>query len=139
MLRTTALKCLGAVPVLVFALALTGCGGGSSGKTSVTGKVTQGGQPVAGSVTFIDSSNKEFGSPIAPDGKYQVFGLATGQAKILVKGATTTTPNTPAMKEAITVGGPSGGVAPNAKYAKADNGLTFDVKAGEQEYNIELK
>jgi hypothetical protein len=104
--------------------------------------VTQGGQAVAGTVLFIDSANKEYASPIAADGKYQVIGLPTGTAKIIVKGSGVggTAPGLGAKdKESMPTAGAAGGVAPNAKYAKPDNGLTYEVKTGEQTYDIELK
>lgn len=135
------LKLFCSASVLLFALAVVGCGkgGNSDGKVTVSGKVTQGGQPVAGTVTFIDSANKEYGSPIT-DGKYQVIGLPVGQAKITVKGAPKLAPP-PGGKEAgaMPMGGGAGGVAPNPQYATVAGGLTYDVKAGDQTYDIDLK
>lgn len=134
-------KLVCSVSLFLFVLALVGCSkGGGDGKNTVTGKVTQGGQPVAGTVTFIDSANKEFASPIGADGKYMVIGPATGQAKITVKGAGggLIAPGGKDKDAAPGAGGVSG-VAPNARYAKPDNGLTYEVKAGEQTHDIELK
>jgi hypothetical protein len=138
MFAKTALKCLGALPVLVFALALAGCGGGPDGKNSVSGKVTHGGQPVAGTVTFIDGSNKEYASPISPEGKYLIPNLPTGPMKITVKGVPAVPPG-PGTKEAMPGVPTASGVAPSPKYAKPDNGLTYDVRAGEQTKDIDLK
>src|SRR5207302_10780696 len=87
--RETVLKCFGVVPILVFAITLTGCGRGSGGPNTVSGTVMYGGQPVTGSVVFIDGANKEHASPIAPDGKYRIPDLPTGSMKVLVRG----TPN----------------------------------------------
>jgi len=124
-----------------FLLTLTlGCGG-KTGETVVYGKVTLNGQAVDGSVTFIGSDKKESASPIAPDGKYRIINPPLGAVRIVVKG----NPKGAGMKElpkgpgeAPNATGGGSGVPPPKKYENPENGLTYEVKAGEQEHNIEL-
>jgi hypothetical protein len=138
MFYQSVLKSSATVPLLVFAISLTGCSRGSSGQNSVSGVVTQGGQPVAGSVLFIDSANKEYASPIAPDGKYFVQNLPNGPMKVLVKGMPAVAPG-PKTKVPISSIPTNSGVTPNSKYATATGGLTFTVTGGGQSFDIDLK
>ena len=135
MLRESILRRLCALPVL--AVALAGCGG-SAGTNTVSGTVTQGGRPVTGSVVFVDGANKEYASPIAPDGKYHVRNLPAGPMKVLVRG-TPKVPPGPKTHAAIVPQAPTGGITPNAKYATAAGGLTVTVTGGDQSYDIDLK
>jgi hypothetical protein len=82
MLRPFPARYLGASCVLAAALALTGCSDGLA-RTSVSGKVTQAGQPVSGTVAFIDATNKEYASPIGADGHYQIVNPPSGKFKIV--------------------------------------------------------
>jgi hypothetical protein len=130
----------GLCAVLLCSLALAGCGS-SNGRNNVSGTVTQGGQPVAGVVTFIDGANKEYASPISAEGKYQVLNLPTGLMKITVKLPPTVAASNTRGSKAPEMPTPTvtKGATPNPKYARADNGLTFTVSGGDQDYNIDLK
>jgi len=122
-----------------------GCG--SQGpKNTVSGKVTLKGDPVAGSVVFIGSDNKEVMTHINPDGTYSVPDPAMGENKVLVKGGAVGGPAPPVLE-----GTPKDfkgtmppttttkmGVAPPPKYGSPDNGLSFKVTGGAQKYDIEL-
>jgi hypothetical protein len=78
----TRLNLLARPAVLLGALALTGCG---SGTTDLTGKVTyQGKTVVYGSVVVIDSSGAPKSGTIQPDGTYRVSGVRTGAVKVAV-------------------------------------------------------
>jgi hypothetical protein len=129
-------------------LLLAGCGPPSG---TVSGKVTMGGQTIpGGSVSFVPPNGKGTqSSDIAEDGTYTVRNLPLGKAAIIVE-----------TKSAAPAGAP-GGVrmnmpagaqnAPGADagkhyvpipeaYSSADtSGLSFEVKAGKQEYNIDLQ
>jgi hypothetical protein len=68
--------------VLLAALALTGCG---EGTTDVSGKVTYKGKPVAfGSVVVIDSAGAPKSGSIQPDGTFRVDGVRRGAVKLAV-------------------------------------------------------
>jgi hypothetical protein len=67
----------------VFALLLTGCGGGVG---DITGKVTYKGNPVVhGSVGFVGADGIPRSTRINPDGTYTVKDVAVGEAKITVQ------------------------------------------------------
>src|SRR4051812_18600270 len=80
---------------------LSGCDKkGDEAANSVSGKVTLNGEPVSGVVIFVGADNKEYPSPIKPDGSYSVPNPPTGQVKILVKGMGGTLPSATPPKEA---------------------------------------
>jgi hypothetical protein len=132
---------------LVFAS--TGCGGSKdTNKSEVTGKVTYNDKPVAGQVVFVTSGGIETSAPIQPDGSYTIINPPTGTMQVYIKPmpgalAGAASPKGGAggpelSKDMTTV--PAGGVQPPAKYTKADSsGLTYEVKAGKQTYDIPLK
>jgi len=93
-------------------IGIIGCGGGGSGNV-VTGKVTLGDRPVAGTITF-SLKDKTVTAPINPDGTYKIEGVAAGLNQITMKGGVT-----------------KDSAAPPKKYATAENGnLKFEVKSG---------
>lgn len=134
-----------------------GCGGG---KGVVSGKVLYKGKPVlGGSVSFIPQAGGAMSSPIEEDGSYTIRNIPTGTAKITVETESFRPPlvNVPA-------GG--GGVSPDfmkknlekmnpqmadpqrakryvkipAEYSNPDTStLTYAVKSGKQEHDIDLK
>jgi hypothetical protein len=144
---TRAFHPLGRLLLLAGVLVGAGCGGGGgSAKNEVSGKVTLGEKPVAGTVVFVTSDNKELSGPIGPGGVYTIADPPVGQAKIYIKAAPNsggliappTTKGGPEIPKDGPVGG-AAGVAPPAKYTSAaTSGLTFDVKAGKQTYDIPL-
>ncbi|MBM3979870.1 MAG: hypothetical protein FJ304_06230 [Planctomycetes bacterium] len=108
-------------------------------KNEVTGKVTLGDKAVSGQVVFVYSDGKELSSPISGDGSYSIPDPPAGSVKVCVRGmgGAVVPKGTDIPKDAPGMGA---GVAPPAKYANvATSGLTYDVKAGKQEYNIPLK
>ncbi len=138
-----------AVFLMVILAAIPGCPGAPQVTNLVTGKVTLGGKRVEGIVSFIGADNKSVDAPIGPDGVYNIANPPMGKVKITVK---------PAPGLAAGVGGavPQGaapvggelkgkggkeyvpGVPPPAKYATPDNGLTYEVKGGKEEKNLQL-
>src|SRR5947209_4907406 len=70
------------VVLVAAALLASGCGGV---RNSVSGKVTLGGRPVAGMVTFVGADGKEATAPVNPDGSYTVVNPPTGQVQVVVK------------------------------------------------------
>lgn len=131
---------------------LSGCG--SSG--TVSGKITYEGQPLnGGTVTFISSQDgKPYSGPIQSDGSYRVEKIPTGKTKITVQ-----VPEPPQIPDIArkSFGPPPGADVPeeakkmfglgNTKlvqipkdYADPErSGLSYEVKAGHQTYDIVLK
>src|SRR4051794_6203038 len=128
--------------LLTAALLASGCGGV---RNSVSGKVTFGGRPVAGMVTFVGADGKEATAPINPDGSYTVVNPPAGQVQVVVKnfpgmaGGNQPKPNPrlPQLPGSVTTAAPLG-VAPPAKYAAPSPALTFTVTGGRQTYDVEL-
>jgi hypothetical protein len=129
-------------------LLLAGC---SPPSGTVSGKVTIGGQTVpGGSVSFVPPEGK--GTQIAEiseDGSYTVRNLPPGKAAIIVE---TKSAAPPAAPGGVRMNMPAG--APNAPgadagkryvaipeaYSSAEtSGLSYEVKAGKQEHNIDLQ
>jgi hypothetical protein len=137
-------------------LLAAGCGGG---KGSVTGKVLYKGQPVrGGNVSFVpEGGGGVMSSPIEEDGGYTIRNVPAGTVKITVE--------TESFRPSTMQGGPEGG-APEfmKKYVQKKNpeladpqrakryvpipaqysdvsqsNLTFVVKRGNQEHDIDLK
>ena len=122
---------------------LAGCGGkGSGAKNTVSGKVTMNGQVVAGQVVFV-GGNKEYPSPIGPDGNYQIIDPPNGEYVVLVKppiGGTISPKGVGGGKGSDLPGTGAGtGTPPPAKYGTAAGGLKFTVSGGEQKNDIDLK
>jgi len=150
-------RLLGAVVVLGLSLTISGCGA----KGTITGKVTMNGQPLHfGTVTFMTESGLTFQSPINDDGSYSLKDVPTGTVKISVFEPAPVTQASrsgppgrarmgPPPDAKLTPGAPTSFdlEANKEKYVKIpDNvndpdrsGLTYTVKGGAQEFNIDLK
>jgi hypothetical protein len=129
-------------------LLLAGCGPPTG---TVSGKVTVGGNPLkGGSVSYVPPNGKGTqSSDIAEDGTYTVRNLPLGKAAIIVE---TKSAAPPAAPGGVHMNMPAG--APNApgadagkryvpipdRYSQADtSGLSWEVKNGKQENNIDLQ
>jgi hypothetical protein len=128
------------VGLVAAALLASGCGV----RSTVSGKVTLGGQAVAGTVTFIGAEGKEFTAPINPDGTYTLTDTPAGAAQVVVKCFPGTAaplakrnPKLPQLPGTFTAP-PAPGVLPPARYAAPNNGLTLVVTGGRQTFDIEL-
>jgi hypothetical protein len=125
---------------------LTGCSGSRGDANSVTGKVKlqPGDKPVSGIVHFVYADGKEVTAPTGEGGTYKIIAAPPGQVKILVKampGATIVAPKGGEMpgKDAP-VSTSAGGVPPPQKYGVSQSSdLSYEVKAGKQTHDIELK
>jgi hypothetical protein len=134
---------------------------GCSSKGTVSGKVTVNDEPVRrGTITFTAASDKPWASsvPIGEDGSYTVINAPPGPVKITVasansnprlgakfkdrKGSAAKDENTDDMPPSVRNRlrpGPAGPSVPK-KYNDAEtSGLTYEVKPGKQEHNIQLK
>jgi hypothetical protein len=105
--------------------------------------VTYQGQPLpTGTVSFLDSSNKWLASSAINKGNYALRSkVPTGPVKITVT-TQGSRPGGRAPKSGITnkAGKPLVVIPIPAKYGSADqSGLTYTVKPGANEYNIELQ
>ena len=119
-------------------LCVVGCGDtkkGSGTTDIISGKVTLNGQAVSGQVVFVSTDGKEHLGPIGDGGSYSIPGVPKGPARIVVRAM----PGGSSVKGGGDLPGMSKGVAPPAKYAGVNNGLTFDVTGGPQTKDIELK
>lgn len=135
---------LGILPLLIV---IVGCGTGGSG-TVVSGKVTHKGDPVNAELVFIDGKSKEYKAPVMPDGSYSISDLPLGEYKVVVKAGLAPILGAPANQNAPggivpeTIKGTTPlpkAVAPPAKYATPDNGLTYTVKSGKQQKDFNLE
>jgi hypothetical protein len=138
----------GSVLLAVFLICslATGCGGGPKG--IVTGKISYRGKSLkSGTVTFTPENGPAVGGPIDSEGSYRVEKIPPGMAKISVVAgsgmnsdgiAKVTNPRDPKqMKEAFM--SKSTTILPKKFSNPDESGLTFEVKNGIQEKNIELK
>ena len=141
--RPIAARVAGTLGFLVALGLVAGCGGGEKGpnsgaKNEVSGKVTLGVKPVAGQVVFVFSGGKEVSAPITGDGTYTLPDAPLGTARVYIRamGGPVGPKGGPEMPKE----GPGGsGAAPPPKYqSAATSGLTFEVKAGKQTYDIPL-
>jgi len=128
------------LPVLLGAiLGVFGCGSGEgpAPTNAVTGKCTFNGNPVNGTVVFVGSDGKEVSTPVSPvNGSYTIVNPPTGDVKVAVRGMAASLPPPPVKDMPAQQ---SLGVAPPAKYADPNNGLTFKVDKGRQTFDIPLK
>jgi len=142
--------------VLLAPLGLSGCGPGTA---TVSGKVTIDGKPLkAGNLTFIPSAagKQSRGMTINENGEYKLEHVPVGPVTICVE---TESLNPAGKRMPPAYKPPAGQKAPEGfgsgdsaaeaakryvpipkKYAEKDtSGLTYEVKSGSQEYDIELK
>jgi hypothetical protein len=132
-------------------LAVVGCSSSSGGGgNTLSGKVTLGGQPVGGLVVLVGTDGKELPAiGTNPDGTYTAAEVPRGKYTVLVKPFPDTEPGKfplvgpepgklPKDVPAGTFPRLARGVAPPAKYAKGDTGLTVTVTTGPQTYDIPL-
>jgi hypothetical protein len=140
---------------LLLPLGLAGCG---SPKATVTGKITYNGEPLGnGRVMFISQTDptKAGAGSIQPDGTYTVPDAPVGPATVTVetippagggssslgsKAAEISKPP-PGMNMPMPQGGGGGKYVkiPDKYKAKDQSDLSYDVKSGKQEHNIDLK
>lgn len=129
--------------VICFGVMLTmGCGATDDKKETravVTGRVTFKGEPVPGGMIFFHVTNDQgpqVGTGrIESDGTYKTGLVPIGMAKIAVENETSKP-----GKSAATTSSPIPYTPLPRKYARPDtSGLTFDVKAGIQTCDIDLK
>ena len=122
------------------AVALIGCGGDARGpRGTVRGVVKYEGTPLSsGTVVFHGPENRGASAQIQADGSYSVADAAIGDNKITV-----TTPPPPAVKvETAPLPGTKSvtSIAIPTKYGIASKSeLTFEVKNGDQTFDIQLK
>ena len=122
-------------------LPLTGCNQPKEGV--ITGTVTFAGAPLpSGTVSFVDGDGQAWHSGIGANGSYRIKKAPVGAAKIKVVShprvppgmANAKGPDTPKNQKQEP---PAVQIPP--KYNDADkSGLVYDVKQGEQKYDIEL-
>jgi len=133
-----------ALVLLLAALTAPGCGKGRPANT-VAGKVYVGGKEArGGTVAFLDAEGNVVRAAIGENGNYRVAGLAPGAAKVGVVGHARVpagfrlqdgpNPGAPAPRPE-----PEDGPVIPARYKNPDkSGLTYEVRAGEQEHDIKL-
>jgi hypothetical protein len=142
------------IAVLVFSIVLSAAGCGSS-SSSVSGKVSYKGQPLrGGTISFFGDKDWTASSHLSEEGAYSIANVPPGQVRIAVETKTARPPTPPrgAMpkppKDAPVPKGSMYDTEGQAKryvpipdqYADKDrSGLTYDVKPGKHEHNIELK
>ncbi len=147
-----ATRCCGLILCVCVILLTAGCGS----KGAVSGKVLYQGKPVsAGTVSFVLEGGGVLSSPIREDGTYTIQNVPPGEVKITVE---TTSARPPSVQER------PGQKAPEfmMKYVKekdsklaerakryvpipeqysdpAKSNLTYVVKSGKQEHDIDMK
>jgi len=160
--RTKVARLLGSGFLMALLLMAAGCGGSSS---SVSGKITFRNNPLhGGTVTFSGPGETPWTktAQIGDDGSYTLNGVPTGQARITVE-TDTAKPANPQAKQMASKMMPKGDKMPEGaehspffqmkqqqsgdkyvaipqKYKKPEtSGLTYEVKRGKQEHNINLE
>ena len=137
---------------------------GCSSKGTVSGKVTVNDQPVRrGTVVFTAASDNSWASsvPIGEDGGYTIVNAPPGPVKITVasadsnrrlggkfkdrKGQGAEDASTDDMPQSVRnrfnpgASGPAGPSVPKKYNDTETSGLTYEVKPGKQEHDIQLK
>jgi hypothetical protein len=132
----------------LLALLTTGCGGGSSAGPSgtVKGKVTRGGQPVAGTIYFNSGAQgKSAMGALQADGSYQLAGefgpaIPTGQYQVSLSAAASDPSASTADPAAMMPAKANAKGAIPPKYLSGDtSGWTAEVKEGENSFDFEVK
>jgi hypothetical protein len=147
------------LPRVVLALALVPLSVGCS-KGTISGKVYYQGKPLpGGTITFIPEGKGELRPAlINKDGSYQVDRVAVGPVKIAVfcsAGPPAALPRSrirnmmnmkppkdapPVVEKFLAAGNTDGYVILPEHYSDPDqSGLTYDVKSGSQDFDIQLK
>ncbi len=132
--------------LVLFVLAISGCGIGGKPTGTVTGTVTYKNEPVtAGMVTFITADGQSATAPIGADGSYDASGVPLGSVKVTV-----TTPSAgptaeqaaknPLMtKKGFVPKGEKTVSIPKKYSVPATSGLGLTVSEGSQTFDINLK
>jgi hypothetical protein len=145
--------------ILILALAPLSAGCGSKG--TVSGKVFYQGKPLPGGTVTFQQETGAFHSVIQDDGSYRVAGVLPGLATVTVSSPDPPRPAAPQSMEKMVekakvrkveippemakhMGDPEAGkrryMAIPSKYKDANkSGLTFTVKSGSQEFDIQLE
>ncbi len=128
--------------VALLVLAATGCGG----RGDVSGKVTYKGKPLVWGTVLFEGSDRTFKQGnIGSDGTYTIRGLATGEAWVAVSSINPTSPD---FQTRLPSRAPrpnrSAGVngwfpIPQKYDTPFTSGLTYPIKRGPNEIDIELK
>ncbi|MEY4181151.1 MAG: hypothetical protein RLY70_4726 [Planctomycetota bacterium] len=131
----------------LLALLVAGCGGGPNAGPSgtVKGKVTRGGQPVAGTIYFNSGAEgKSAMGALQPDGSYQLAGefgtsIPVGRYQVsLSASAGDSSAATADPAAMMPKAGAKGGIPP--QYLSGDtSGWSAEVKAGENSFDFEVK
>jgi hypothetical protein len=122
-------------------LAVLGCGFGQRDEGEVNGKVLFKGQPLpSGTVKFVGADGKLAFAVIEKDGSYRIREVAVGRAKISV----VSHPRVPegfqrSGRDAPVVRMEKGVTIPPHYNDPEKSGLTYDVKSGEQTFDIKLR
>jgi hypothetical protein len=130
------------VALALLALVALGCGG----RGNVSGKVTYQGKPVVfGTVLFEGSDGSLRQGNIGRDGSYTVRDVAMGEAKVAVSSLNPKSSDfVPMQREGGKPPPPRPDVPgwfpiPEKYDAPFTSGLTYSIKGGDNEINIELK
>lgn len=123
-------------------LTSTGCGSGIPVVGEVSGVVTYQDKPVtAGMVKFVPESGGNYASgSLDHEGKYRVVGIPPGNCKVAIETSNfkNMSPPPEEMAKDIKIKRPVYVEIP-PKYEIAEkSGLTFSVKEGKNDYNIQL-
>jgi hypothetical protein len=125
----------GRAALLLGVLALAGCGGG---KGDVAGHVHFNGKPLPlGMIAFhAQEGKREVFTALVRDGSYSLQGVPAGPAQVTVVSADAAKPSADGRKQQAD----SPADALPRRYAvPTRSGLSVEIRAGTQEYNLELK
>jgi len=123
---------------------VTGCPSKDGSANQVSGKVTLGTDPVAGTIAFVGTDGKEKSTPIMANGSYKLDDPPLGKCKVTVKSmggpvGGALVKDTPQIKDAPKLGS-GAGAAPPAKYGDVKTtDLEYEVAAGKHTKDFVLK
>src|SRR5262249_32319157 len=128
--------------ILLLVLLTSGCSSRNP-EGKVTGKVTfKGNTLYSGTVVFVDAEGKRAYGPISNEGRYQIPRVLAGPVKIAVKNHSAGPPKGLHAKDspgdrgqAVYTSSPD---FPKRYEDPETSRLRYEVRKGEQEYNIEL-